>query len=214
MSTHQNDEKNNDLYIPDTEIDWKAYMQQVESYIKGGRNYYNLVGDTGPLVYPGLHVYIYRILYALTNKGQNVIVAQAIFHIGYLGTIATVQASYRKVKAPPYLFPLLHGSIRLHSIFLLRLFNDCFAVYFLWLAIHLYQHKRWYIGTTVLSFALGVKMSVLLVFPAVFVVWGQGLGLERSITQLLIVLQSQVSSSSTASCQSSRLTSSQGHFRI
>ena len=34
----------------DTEIDWRAYMQEVEGVVNGTRDYYQLKGDTGPLV--------------------------------------------------------------------------------------------------------------------------------------------------------------------
>lgn len=36
--------------ILDTEIDWVAYMQEVEGFIHGERDYLKLKGDTGPLV--------------------------------------------------------------------------------------------------------------------------------------------------------------------
>lgn len=36
--------------LPDTEIDWKAYMAQVEGVINGTYDYTQLQGDTGPLV--------------------------------------------------------------------------------------------------------------------------------------------------------------------
>jgi hypothetical protein len=36
--------------LPDTEIDWKAYMAQVEGFINGTYDYTQLQGDTGPLV--------------------------------------------------------------------------------------------------------------------------------------------------------------------
>jgi alpha-1,3-mannosyltransferase len=36
--------------VPYTEIDWKAYMQEVEGFLNGSRDYYELKGDTGPLV--------------------------------------------------------------------------------------------------------------------------------------------------------------------
>ena len=32
---------------PDTEIDWRAYMQQVEQYRNGERDYTLIKGDTG-----------------------------------------------------------------------------------------------------------------------------------------------------------------------
>ncbi len=34
----------------DTEIDWVAYMQEVEGFVNGTYDYYELKGDTGPLV--------------------------------------------------------------------------------------------------------------------------------------------------------------------
>ena len=34
----------------DTEIDWVAYMQEVEGVLNGTRDYSQLRGDTGPLV--------------------------------------------------------------------------------------------------------------------------------------------------------------------
>lgn len=37
-------------YFPDTEIDWKAYMAEVEGVINGTYDYTQLQGDTGPLV--------------------------------------------------------------------------------------------------------------------------------------------------------------------
>ena len=33
-----------------TEIDWRAYMQEVEGVVNGTYDYYQLKGDTGPLV--------------------------------------------------------------------------------------------------------------------------------------------------------------------
>jgi alpha-1,3-mannosyltransferase len=83
---------------PDTEIDWKAYMQQVSQYVGGERDYAKIKGDTGPLVYPGAHVYIYRVLYSLTDHGQDIKTAQFIFAGLYIATLGLVMSSYRLVK--------------------------------------------------------------------------------------------------------------------
>lgn len=58
-------------------------------------------------------------------------------------------------------------SKRLHSVFMLRCFNDCFATFFLWLAVLLFQHRAWATGALVYSWGVGIKMSLLLVLPAV-----------------------------------------------
>ncbi|KAK1093216.1 dolichyl-P-Man:Man(5)GlcNAc(2)-PP-dolichol alpha-1,3-mannosyltransferase [Friedmanniomyces endolithicus] len=158
--------------IPYTEIDWKAYMKQVSQYIAGERDYTKLYGDTGPLVYPAAHVYIYRLLHYVTNEGKDIRTAQYIFVALYLSTLALVMQCYRQAKVPPYVFPLLILSKRLHSIFMLRLFNDGFAVFFL--------------------FGLGVKMSLLLALPAVGVVLWQGMGRDRALRQAVVMGQLQV----------------------
>lgn len=38
-------------FTEDTEIDWKAYMDEVEGVINGTYDYTQLKGDTGPLVW-------------------------------------------------------------------------------------------------------------------------------------------------------------------
>jgi len=167
-------------------------MQQVAQYIAGECNYVKLYGDTGPLVYPAAHVYIYRLLYYLTDEGQDVRLGQYIFIGLYLVTLTLVMQCYRQAKAPPYVFPLLILSKRLHSIFLLRLFNDCFAVFFLFLAIFCYQRRLWTAGSLAYSLGLGVKMSLLLALPAIGVVLWQGMGRDRALRQAMIIGQVQV----------------------
>ncbi len=46
--------------------------KEVEGYLQGERNYINLKGDTGPLVYPAGFVYIFVILRWLTDEGLNI----------------------------------------------------------------------------------------------------------------------------------------------
>ncbi|KAL8904821.1 MAG: hypothetical protein Q9207_003015 [Kuettlingeria erythrocarpa] len=198
--------------VPYTEIDWEAYMQQVSQYLDGERDYTLIKGGTGPLVYPAAHVYIYSILYKLTDGGKNILLAQAIFAWLYLGILSVVMACYRKAKvehltpriqirgptadsdpqAPPYLFPLLILSKRLHSIFLLRLFNDCFAVGFLFIAIYAYQHRIWTVGSVAYSFGVGTKMSLLLAGPAVGILLLQALPLRRALNAIFLMAQVQV----------------------
>lgn len=180
-------------YIPDTEIDWRTYMQQIHLYTLGERDYAKLSGDTGPLVYPAAHVYIYRLLYTLTNAGQNIALAQWLFVTLYLLTLWTVMQCYRAANVPPWVFPLLSLSKRAHSIFMLRLFNDCFAVLFLWVAVALWQRKLWTLGTLVFGFGVGVKMSLLLALPAVGVVLWLGMGRNRAFYQAQVIGQLQVS---------------------
>lgn len=73
-------------------------MQQISIYLKGERDYAKIQGSTGPLVYPGAHVFIYKYLYAATDEGRNVQLAQYIFALVYLVCLALVIQCYRKAK--------------------------------------------------------------------------------------------------------------------
>lgn len=73
-------------------------MQQIGIYLKGERDYKKIVGGTGPLVYPGAHVWIYKQLYWLTDQGRDVQRAQYIFALVYLLTLGVVFQCYRKAK--------------------------------------------------------------------------------------------------------------------
>ena len=167
-------------------------MQQVSQYIDGERDYVKLYGDTGPLVYSAAHVYIYRFLYSFTDEGKDIRLAQYIFIGLYLATLFLMMQCYCAAKVPPYILPLLILSKRLHSIFLLRLFNDCFAVFFLFLAIYCYQRRYWTVGSFAYSIGLGVKMSLLLALPAIGVVLWQSMGRNRALRQAMLMIQVQV----------------------
>lgn len=154
------------------------------------------------------HVYIYNALYQVTNKGTDIFRAQCIFAVLYLSCLSVVMACYRMAKlwqtpdqrqdfmlislqAPPYIFPLLILSKRLHSIFLLRLFNDCFAVLALFVAIYFYQRRIFTIGSVAYSFGVGTKMSLLLAAPAVGIILLQALPFKRAINGALLMGQLQ-----------------------
>eukprot|EP01018_Ginkgo_biloba_P003457 Gb_29490 [translate_table: standard] len=54
-------------YVPYTKIDWDAYMSQVTGFMAGERDYSELRGDTGPLVYPAGFLYFYSAIRFLTG---------------------------------------------------------------------------------------------------------------------------------------------------
>ncbi|KAL1998642.1 hypothetical protein VTN02DRAFT_5813 [Thermoascus thermophilus] len=167
--------------VPYTEIDWTTYMQQVSLYLSGERDYIKIQGSTGPLVYPAAHVYIYSLLYHATDEGRDIALGQVLFAVLYLLTLAVVMACYRRTGAPPYLFPLLVLSKRLHSVFVLRLFNDCFAALAMWTAIWLFQRRKWTAGVVVWTSGVAIKMTLLLLAPAVALLVGLGQGVGRGI---------------------------------
>ncbi|KAG6030501.1 dolichyl-P-Man:Man(5)GlcNAc(2)-PP-dolichol alpha-1,3-mannosyltransferase [Claviceps citrina] len=175
-----------------TEIDWVAYMEQVSQFVHGERDYVKMEGGTGPLVYPAAHVYIYTALYYLTGRGEDILLAQQVFAVLYMATLALVMSCYWKAKVPPHVFPLLVLSKRLHSVFVLRCFNDCFAAFFFWLAVWCFQHRQWTLGSMAYSLGLGVKMSLLLSLPAVAVVLFLGKGFTGGLQMAAIMAQMQL----------------------
>lgn len=73
-------------------------MEQIQLYQDGEREYTKIEGGTGPLVYPAAHVWIYNILYDVTNHGKDILLAQQLFAGLYLLNLAVVMTSYRKAK--------------------------------------------------------------------------------------------------------------------
>ncbi|WEW60976.1 dolichyl-P-Man:Man(5)GlcNAc(2)-PP-dolichol alpha-1,3-mannosyltransferase [Emydomyces testavorans] len=126
-------------------------MQQVYVFLSGERDYSLIKGSTGPLVYPAGHVYIYSLLYYATDEGRDIATGQVIFAGLYIVTLAVVMATYRSAGAPPYIYPLLILSKRLHSIFMLRMFNDGIVALFLWMTIYLLQKRRCRLGHDVVT---------------------------------------------------------------
>jgi alpha-1,3-mannosyltransferase len=96
---------------------------------------------------------------------------QYIFGALYLTTQALVMAAYIAAAAtPPWALVLLTLSKRIHSIYILRLFNDCWAAAGAYAAVLLLCRSRWAAAIVVFSAAVSIKMNVLLMAPAVLVI--------------------------------------------
>ncbi|KAL1130684.1 hypothetical protein AAG570_011926 [Ranatra chinensis] len=148
-----------------TEIDWVAYMQEVEGFLNGTLDYSQL-----------------------KDQGTNIRLAQYIFVIFYILTVASVFRLYlRSKKVPPYMLVLMcTTSYRIHSIFVLRLFNDPLAVLLLYIALNMFLDGRWSMGSVVYSLAVSVKMNILLYSPALLLAYLTSLGPASTLAQLMI----------------------------
>ena len=181
--------------VPYTEIDWVAYMQEVSPVIRNGTfDYSALRGDTGPLVYPAGFVWIFSLLYLATSEGADILLAQCIYAILYLVNLALVFRLMAKTqKVPP--FALLFMSLltkRIHSIFVLRLFNDPVAMVFLYAAVNMFLDGRWTTGSILFSLAVSVKMNVLMFAPALLLAYLANLSLIATCVQLFVCAFVQV----------------------
>ncbi|KAG5514250.1 hypothetical protein RHGRI_035601 [Rhododendron griersonianum] len=136
----------------------------VSGFLEGERDYRNLEGDTGPLVYPAGFLYIYSAIQFVT--GGQVYPAQILFGILYILNLGIVLFIYLKTDVLPWwALSLLCLSKRVHSIFVLRLFNDCFAMTLLHAALCSFLYQKWHLGLVIFSGAVSVKMNVLLYAP-------------------------------------------------
>ncbi|XP_015120492.1 lethal(2)neighbour of Tid protein [Diachasma alloeum] len=171
-----------------TEIDWRAYMQEVEGFLNGTLDYRKLRGDTGPLVYPAGFVYVYSLLYYMTSHGVDIRSAQYVFALLYIVLLVLVFRIYAKTKkVPPYVLILIScTSYRVHSIFVLRLFNDSIAMIFLFASLNAFLDDKWYWGSVLYSLGVSVKMNILLFAPALLIAYVCNLGSIHTILHLTI----------------------------
>lgn len=187
-------------------------MEEVEGYLSGERDYTKIQGCTGPLVYPAGFVYIFSFLRSLTDDGVNILKAQYIFLAIYLfqqlltllaywqssvsssrdveEVASNSNGSFRKQGIPAVYCGLLLLSKRIHSIYMLRMFNDCIAVLLGFVALLHFTSawalpqrtaaKKsifvWIIGSIFYSLAVSVKMNMLLFAPGLTLVYLMNLG--------------------------------------
>jgi alpha-1,3-mannosyltransferase len=95
---------------------------------------------------------------------------QVLFAGVYLLTNAIVMMLYAKSEVmPPYLHILLTLSKRLHSIYVLRLFNDCWTMLIAYMAVYLLMRRSFAVCIATFSLAVSTKMNVLLFAPGVLI---------------------------------------------
>lgn len=101
-------------------------------------------------------------------------------------TLAVMLVLYRKGgRVPLWALVLLSCSRRIHSIFVLRLFNDCWAVFLSVAAFALFVSDFWTLGCFLFSLAVSVKMNILLFAPGLLLLLLKRFGAWRAIPRLL-----------------------------
>ncbi|CAE6471095.1 unnamed protein product, partial [Rhizoctonia solani] len=131
--------------LQDTEIDFETYMIHTDLYLAGERDYSKITGPTGPLVQV-----VDDVVEWLPPRNLMEGKIQELYAGLYLITMALTFLVYRRAGIPQYVLLLLPLSKRLHSIYVLRLFNLTT------------RRGEWYP-----RLAISIKMNVLLYMPAI-----------------------------------------------
>lgn len=83
-------------------------------------------------------------------------------------------------------------SYRIHSIYVLRLFNDTIAVLFAYASFYALLKKRYSLSAFLYSLGISIKMNILLYAPAYALVFYEEVGLRKSIQNAFIALTTQI----------------------
>nr|CCC93794.1 putative alpha-1,3-mannosyltransferase [Trypanosoma congolense IL3000] len=176
-----------------TAIDWDAYMQEVKGFLDGELDYMKLKGDTGPLVYPSGFVWSYSALYFITKGGVDVEMAQWLYMGMYLMVLTSVAYLYRSSGLRGRLFIRLLFTKRARSLYMFRLFNDCWAMFLLYLAVICFARgRKWTLGCLLYSMAVSVKMNIFLFAPGLFLVMCKSLPFKKVVSCLTVCALWQV----------------------
>ena len=180
------------VYVSFTDIDWTAYKEQVVQIVEAGeRDYAAVRGQTGPLVYPAGHVYVYALLSLLLPSLRSV---QWLFALLLLLLSLAALLLARRLSLPWWAPLLLVCSRRVASIFVLRCFNDAPASLLALsalLPLSSSSSVSFFCSTLLLSSAVSIKMSALLYLPGYAVVLLRREGWSRSLlhASLFVALQ-------------------------
>ncbi len=189
-------------FISYTEIDWEAYMQEVSMWQDGELDYMKIRGGTGPLVYPAGFLYLYGMLKWLTGGGYEILTGQYCFCVLYIinaGIVLSIytligreiSGRYEASKSNSIIWSWRIAmtstclSKRIHSIFVLRLFNDAPCMMLFYLSAFLFAKSKWRIGCVFFSLAVSIKMNVLLFAPGLLLLLLQS---SQSIIETIICL--------------------------
>ena len=82
---------------------------------------------------------------------------------------------------------LLMCSRRVHSIFVLGLFNDCWAVLLVVVSLHFLLKDRWQTACVFFSLAVSVKMNILLFAPSLLLLMLQRFRSARKAVELISI---------------------------
>jgi alpha-1,3-mannosyltransferase len=98
--------------------------------------------------------------------------------------IKLYERAFATTPSKRWIVVLLCISRRVHSIFMLRCFNDCFAMTFAYAGVLALLYSKNKLGVLLLSLGISVKMNVLLMLPGVLLVLSRSEGFLSALWHL------------------------------
>lgn len=155
---------------------------------------------------------MYGFLKWVTDGGRNVVIGQYIFCGLYVFNAAVTMSIYNYIgrtlqcfapkKSPQYYNTIWSWRVamvvtclskRIHSIFVLRLFNDGPCMILCYISVLLFAKSYWRFGCVFFSLAVSIKMNVLLFAPGLLLLLLQSSpGIWETITCLGICASIQL----------------------
>lgn len=177
-------------------VDWNSYVTQIEQVIDGERDYSQIKGENGFLVYPAGHVYHFLLVYLFSFKGI-VILGQFIYAFLYILLNFLVFNIYDEVlpEKSRWIKIFLALSKPMLKIVTDRLFNDIFAMVYLYGAVLLLlktQKHSFFLSTLCYSVALSTKFNVMLFLPGFLYIFAKTKGALFMLCQLFFIVFFQI----------------------
>ena len=170
-----------------TAIDYPTYLQQVDLFERGERDYYKIKGDTGPLVYPAGFLYTFSLIRWISTFSESLVAVQFLFLAIYVLTVHLSIKNGIFAKVPLWILSLVVLSRRAHSIFVLRLFNDGPSALVSQISVYFFLRKNWLLGCIFLSLSVSIKMNALLYAPGVAFILFTYLSVSQALVLIVFV---------------------------
>lgn len=177
-------------------MDWNSYVTQIEQVIDGERDYAQIKGENGPLVYPAGHVYHFLLVYLLSFKG-TVWMGRIIYSFLSILLNFLIFQIYDEILPEESRWIKIFQALSqpLLKIVIDRLFNDIFVMLYLYAAVLFLLKTQKYaflLSTLCFSVALSTKFNVLLFLPGFLYVFAKSKGALFMFCQLVFIVFFQI----------------------
>jgi len=172
---------------PYRDANWSDYNAHADGFLNSVFDYSKLQNSTASrIIGPAGYVYLSSVIHLFTGTGCDIERAQYIWGFLYLATLAVVFLLLERTRiTPPWAAFVLCCSKQLHSLYVLQLYNDSWAMILVYLAILFFVDDCWTLGTLLYCGAVSINLGVLHYLPGVVCLLLQRFGFGKAIIRLI-----------------------------